>query len=537
MATQVMRAFYSKFALWILGGVIGSYFLFSVDTKKLQDSSKPIMQRVLDSVRMPSINLGIDLQGGTYLVLEVEIEKAVERRLMIEMRGIDKLLKKEGVARPQKKEIAGAVATCTFSDDQKAREAAEILKQNTNIKVAAQGAVMTVTLSSMEETRIRTTSVEQAITVLRTRLDTFDVRGLIVQQHGDKNIVIQLPGMDDAEGIKSTIMKTANLEFKMVEEYKGSKDALLDKFDGDLPSDMMIVPSSRQSDGDARGYYLVSAFPDLTGEHIADASVTYDEYQRSVVSFKLDSEGAREFRELTGSNIGRQLGIVMDGVMICAPNINSEIGGQGVIQGKFSPEEAGRLASLLKSGALLAPLKFEQENRVGASLGQDSIRKGLFACIVALLLLFFFALLYYRLMGLFAIMGLVYNLFVIMLVLSYFKATLTLPGIAGMVLTVGMAIDASILIYEHMREEFKNGASLRQAVDKGFGGAMVVIIDSNITTFLTGLVLFQFGGPAIRGFAVTLMVGIVATVIAGVYFLRSIFDFVINHTSIKKLNI
>ena len=209
--------------------------------------------------------------------------------------------------------------------------------------------------------------------------------------------------------------------------------------------------------------------------------------------------------------------------MYSAPTIQSEIGSHGNIMGSYTAEEARDLALVLRSGSLMAPLAFEQENRVGASLGQDSIEKGLMACLIGLLLVLLFSIFfYYRALGLFAMCALVYNLFLILLFLSYFESTLTLPGIAGMVLTIGMAIDASILIYEKIREDMGEGVSFRQAVESGFKGASVVILDAQITTFLTGLILFKFGGPAIKGFAVTLMAGIIATVLAGVFFLQSL---------------
>jgi len=208
--------------------------------------------------------------------------------------------------------------------------------------------------------------------------------------------------------------------------------------------------------------------------------------------------------------------------MYSAPSIESAIGARGNIHGRYTAEEARDLALVLRSGSLQAPLSFEQESRVGASLGQDSIEKGLLACLIGLLLVLLFSVFYYRVLGFLATMALGYNLFLIMLFLSYFESTLTLPGIAGMVLTIGMAIDSSILIYEGIREDLARGVSFRQAVESGFSGATTVILDSNITTFLAGVILFKFGGPAVKGFAVTLMAGIIATLIAGIFFLRSL---------------
>jgi preprotein translocase subunit SecD len=375
-----------------------------------------------------------------------------------------------------------------------------------------------VTLNPADEQNIRNGVVDQAVSVLQNRLNGFGVAGLIVQRHGNNQVVVQLPGVDDPERVKALITKTAMLEFKMVEK-SGTEQSLLDEYDGDLPSDKMIVKDGKGSEGKA---YLVSAYPDLTGDHITDARLAYSEFSRIMVEFSLDGSGASIFRTITGDNVGRQLGIVVDNVMYSAPVLESAIGSKGTIRGSYTPEEARDLALVLRSGALQAPLSFEQENRVGASLGQDSIERGLWACLIGLLLVMLFSIFYYRMLGFFAIMALLYNMFLILLFLSYFESTLTLPGIAGMVLTIGMAIDASILIYEKIREDLEGGVSFRQALSSGFNGAMVVILDANITTFMTSLILFKFGGPAIKGFAVTTMAGIIATILAGVFFLRAL---------------
>ncbi|MFC1854877.1 protein translocase subunit SecD, partial [Candidatus Dependentiae bacterium] len=394
---------------------------------------------------------------------------------------------------------------------------------------------LTIVLSTGEESRIRASAVEQAVHVLRTRLDTVNVRGLAVHRHGDSNVVVQLPGVDDVDDIKSTIMRAARLEFKIVEK-QGYKDSLLDAYDGVFPPDKMLVPH-KGADDDEGIWYVVSVFPDMVGNRITDARLGYDQTGRPAVNFTLDSEGGREFRDLTRRNIGRSMAIIMDEHVISAAGIHEEIASRGANITGMRQEEAVKIASLLRSGALPAPLKLEQESRVGASLGTDSVRQGLISCLVALALLFVFSLIYYRTAGFLAFIALIYNLFVLLLALSYFKATLTLPGIAGMVLTVGMAIDASILIYERIREELLAGSPFRKAVHEGFNGAMKVILDSNITTFISGIVLFWLGGPAIRGFAVTLMVGVISTVIAGVYFLKALFDFVTDTLEIRKVGI
>ncbi len=548
MNTRIVNIFFSKLMFWLVVLVVGSYFLFSIDTKKLEKAGPVsgftnIVKKYLGAIKMPHLKLGIDLQGGTYLVLGVEVDKAIENRLGSEKKSLDDLFKKNNVkVLPKKIDVVKTSMALNFDDEDAARICYNLIRAEVpSLKVVMKNDDLVCSLIPVEEQRIRTGAVEQAVSVLSARLQGFGVEGNTVQQHGEKQVVVQMPGVDDPERVKAVISKTAMLEFKIVEKEANSRDELLDEYDGDLPADKSIVSGRNNKQGyedeEIGRWYLVSAFPDLTGEHITDAKLSFDEFNRVEVSFQLDSTGAREFRELTGNNIGRNLGIIIDDVMFSSPTIQSAIGGSGRITGISNQQEAKDLALVLRSGALKAPLKFEQENRVGASLGQDSINKGLLSCLIALLLLLVFSIFYYKVAGIFAICALFFNLFLVLLFLSYFEATLTLPGIAGMVLTIGMAIDASILIYERIKEELISGATFRKSLNDGFGGAMVVILDSNITTFLTGVVLFKFGGPAIRGFAVTLMVGIIATLLSGVYFLRSTFEFVLDNTKVKSIKI
>lgn len=544
---RILRVFTAPLTAWVVAMVVGTYFMVSVDQKALKQASDQTglfatAKKYYNALRLTYVKKGIDLAGGTYLVLSVEIDKAIESRLGLESRSLDQFLKAHDLRElPIKKEIKDKVLTLTFATEEGARACSSLLvdKKAGIVNVKRADHEVMISLTGEIESHIRTGAVEQALNVLTNRLGGYGVEGIVVQQHGDHQIVVQLPGLDDPEHVKSVITKTAHLEFKIVEDAAASRDALLDKFDGDLPSDKMIISSKTEiADGRevAGRYYLVSAFPDLTGDHIVSAEVGRDEYNKPQVNFKLDSVGSREFAELTGNNIGRNLGIIIDDVMFSAPVIQSEIsGGSGRISNIEGQREAFDLAVVLRSGSLLAPLKFEQENRVGASLGQDAIQAGILSCVIAMLLLFIFGLVYYRIPGLFAVFALVMNLFLTMLFLSYFRATLTLPGIAGMVLTIGMAIDASILIYENIKEELSNGLPLRKAITNGFSGVMAVIIDSNLTTLLTGLVLYQFGGPAIRGFAVTLIAGIVATLLAGIYFLKALFFFTTDVLHVSKL--
>ncbi len=547
MTARIGRILFSKLMLWAMIAAVGIFFLVSIDMKKADKLEREsgrkfsFVEKVFHSINMSRLKLGIDLQGGTYLVLGVEVDKAVELKLKLDNKNLDQLFKTDNLKKwPVKRDVSGSKLLLSFEDEQDAKICFNLIKKKVlSLKTTLKGYDVICALTPAEEQRIRLGSVEQAVNVLSNRLSGFGVEGIVVQQHGEKQIVVQLPGVNDPERVKDVITKTAKLDFKLVEKVARSESEILDDFDGELPSDKMIVKGKSNrtdfDDEDSGLVYLVSVFPDLTGDHIVDARITYDEYNKVAVSFKLDSSGARKFREITGNNIGKSLGIIIDDVMYSAPTIQSEIGGQGQISGNFTPEEGNDLALVLRSGALVAPIKFEQETRVGASLGQDSISNGLMSCLIAIGLLFIFSLFYYKIAGFFAVMAIAYNLFLILLLLSYFESALTLSGIAGMILTIGMAIDASILIYEGIKEELKKGIPFRKALNDGFKGAMIVILDSNITTFLTGFILFKFGGPVIKGFAVTLMVGIIATVLSGVFFLKSLFDFLLDNTKIKSI--
>lgn len=543
--SRVVRMFTSQLFAWLILISVGAYFIISFDKKTLSQPAEPgvwgAVTKYYKAMKLAYIGKGIDLEGGTYLVLNVGIDKALENKLALESRSLETLFKnKELKVLPTKKEIKDMTLSLTFPDEVAAKSAYNLIQDShmLSLKVKLSDNMILATLVADVEQSVRTGSVEQGVNVLTNRLGGYGVESIVVQQHGDHQIVVQLPGIEDPEHVKKLILQTAHLEFKLVEKTAATKEALLDEFDGELPSDKMIVSGRRDGgEGEEVGrWYLVPAYPDVTGDHLISAKVDHDEFNKPIVSFKLDSVGGREFGELTANNVGRNLGIIIDDIMIVAPSIKGAItGGSGSISNMESVKAAFDLSVVLKSGSLHAPLAIEHENRVGASLGQDSIYKGFLSCLIALLLLFIFSLLYYKFAGLLAIITLLVNIFLSMLFLSYFRATLTLPGIAGIVLTIGMAIDASILIYERVKEDLLLGTPLRKAVFDGFSGVLPVILDANISTFLTGIVLFQFGAPAIKGFAVTLMTGIVATVLSGVFFLKAMYYFLFDVVGVKRM--
>lgn len=516
----------SSFIMWIALFVAGFFYLFT-------------FEGFIPHLRKDRIKFGIDLVGGTYITLGVQVDKALEIDLNDKVILLNKSLLKENFAIPLSHSIHGNKAVLIFETYEQAKAAEEVLKREQELVVSVDGQKLSMHFRDAYATKLRDAAVAGNIEVLRTRLDGLGVGEIPIAAQGEKNIIIELPNVDNPQVAKAMIGKPALLEIKLIERIGSSPEEILDAYDGDLPDGMIIIPGKSRSLEGAKRYYLVPAFTDLTGRLLKNAYAGFGGTMNSepVVHFEFNPEGGEKFNELTRKNYNRQLAVIIDGVVISDPRVNEPIGAQGIIHGNFTLESAAELSSMLKSGAFVAPVTFEEERQIGPSLGQESIRQGLLACLVGLLLLFVFSVVMYKLAGVFAVMALVFNLLLILIVLGALQATLTLPGIAGMVLTIGMAIDASILIFEKIREELHAGIPIGKAIHSGFSDAMEVILDSNITTFIVGIVLYKFGAGPIQGFALTLMVGIVATLITGLFFLRSIFSFFVYTLGMQKLKI
>ncbi len=499
-----------------------------------------------------SLRFGIDLVGGTYITLEVQAEKAIEARLSELTQRLKKQISKANFPKPTHSEIAPVIAAeesdasvisykliYSFESSTTAQQVANFIQEQyrRNIVVVNEDNDVVIRYTNAEELRTKRDAVERNIEVIRTRIDKLGVSETPISQQGERNIIVELPDISDPQRAKAMIGKAAVLEFKLVETSGRTEEDILYEYDGDLPSDLEIVPG-KMVHGEVSQYFAVPRYSDLTGKLLADAKGDLDPQDRQwIVTFRWNPEGGDKFYELTSRNHGKNLAIVLDGVVITAPRISTSIRTDGRITGDFAAQEAKELALLLKSGSFVAPITFEEERQVGPTLGQESINRGLMSCLVGLGLVFIFGLFYYKLSGLFAFLALVYNLVLILFGLARFGATLTLPGIAGMVLTIGMAIDASILIYERIKEELKKGVPVKNAVQQGFANAKWVILDGNITTFIVGMVLYKFGTGPIQGFAVTMMVGIISTLITGLFFLRSIFTFILSNFRVQKLSI
>jgi len=508
MSLSFRRMAFSELSFWLVICAIGLYFLL------------PLRQ---------SLRFGIDLVGGTYLTLEVKTDKAVEAELVEQMQSVDAKLKRANRALPTSKFIENNQIVLQFSSMQDAQMAAVDLKSALpGLEQSVDGSIVRFYFPDLMVERIKENAVSRNIEVLRTRM-----RDIPIAQQGEKNIVIELPDTANPQEAKARIGKAAQLELRIVDKMGASEQELLYEYEGELPADKEILPGTE-------GYFLLDKYAEVTGRMLKEARAQYDESKgfQHVVTFKLNDVGSEKFYDLTSKHYGRPLAIILDGVVIQSPRVNEPISGGNVqISGGFTAESARELALLLQSGSFVAPVTFEEERQIGPSLGQESIRQGLISCLVGLGLLFIFSLFYYSLSGLFAFLALIYNLGLILMGLAWLQVPLTLPGIAGMVLTVGMAIDASILIYEHIKEELSKGATIKLAVRSGFRDAMKVILDANITTFIVGVVLYNFGTGPIQGFAVTMMLGIIATLITGLFFLRSLFTFMLNNFSVQKLRI
>ena len=485
-----------------------------------------------------SIRYGIDLVGGSYLTLEVQTEKAVESELLGLMQKIAKKLKMAKKILPTTKKVKNQQIILTFETMQAAQAAAVQLRGERDITINVSNEQVYLQFSDAKEKKIKSEAVETNKEVFRRRLDKLSVAEINIAVEGERNIIIELPGVADPMQARMMIGKPAILEFKLVEKVGKTEEDILYEYDGMVPDDMHIVPGKPDDDG-SRDYYLLPIYTDITGKLLRDARSGIGQNMgiKYFVSFRFSSEGGDKFHELTSRNIGRRLAIVLDNQVVTAPNINSAIRTEGTIEGNFTSKEVKDLAMLLKSGALVAPITIEGEQQIGPTLGADSIRQGLMSCLVGLGLLFVFSVFYYSLSGLLAFLALMFNLCLVLFGLSTLGAVLTLPGIAGMVLTIGMAIDASILIFERIKDELAAGLSIRKAVDTGFSNAMVVILDANITTFIVGIVLYWFGTGPLQGFAVTMMLGIVSTLITGLFFLKALFNFILNNFKVQKLRI
>ena len=488
------------------------------------------------------IHLGLDLQGGSHLILEVKVEKAVENTVERVKGDLDNLLKGKSVSYSEMVRKGAEIQLKVPSAS--ADKARDLIKSEfSNLVVVSSradpgGVEFLLALHERELRSLREDTVDQSLETIRNRIDQFGVSEPIIQRRGRQDILVQLPGIQDPERAKEIIGKTALLEFKLVDEVHSVEEAVRK---GPPPGTEILYGYSTRSNGAAaeKVPYLLDSRTLMTGEYIADARVRPGSgLEGPYVELILSSSGARLFERITGENVKRRLAIILDNRVYSAPVIQERIGGgRASITGSFDMKDARDLAIVLRAGALPAPVEIVEERTVGPSLGRDSIRQGVISFVVGSALVVLFMVAYYKGAGLLANVALVFNVLFLLAVLAGFQAVLTLPGIAGMVLTMGMAVDANVLINERIREELRAGRSPRAAVEAGYERALPAILDSNITTFLSGLILFQFGTGPVKGFAVTLCVGIVTTVLTAVYLTRIYYDYRMAARRLNRISI
>ncbi len=523
------------------------------------------------------ITLGLDLKGGTHLVLQVETEKALEAETSAAAREIKRLLEEEGipVVSVNRK---GTGIEISLLEPESLKKALSIIKENYgkmfDVKVAGKTITLSMKPSYVAKEIDRLT--EQALETIRNRIDELGVAEPVIVRNGKDRIIVELPGVKDPERAKKIIGRVANLEFKEVvttartpeelitklggtvppgisieakpgpsgiefykvkdgkEEKLKVKDIkeLVEKFGGAVPDDQQIsIQEIKNKSGKVVGYtyFVLKKEPILTGAYLRDAYPSRDELGMPAVSFELNSEGARIFKKYTSKHVGTRLAIVLDGKVQSAPVIRSAIGARGQITGQFTYQEARDLSIVLRAGALPAPVKFIEETTVGPSLGKESIEKGIKAGVAGIIIVMLFMILYYKVAGVIADSALLMNVVILWAAMALLEATLTLPGIAGFILTIGMAVDANVIIFERIREELKKGRNLFSAVEAGFSRAWGTILDANITTLIAAAVLFQFGTGPIRGFAVTLSLGILTSMFTAVFVTKVILDLIVKY--------
>lgn len=458
------------------------------------------------------IKLGLDLLGGVHLVYQVDAKEAVKTKLQAIITGLKADLRKEKIApRSAKVNDKNQIELILLSDRAIERIKSVVAESYATIAFVEQGVdgghpKLVFGVSEKEALEVSKAAVTQAIENLRNRVDQFGVSEPLIQKSGDDRIILQMPGVTDIAAVKKIVGKVAKLEFRFLPVAGAAGDT--------------IVLKSK----DSKAPVTVEDEVQMTGEAVDDAEVAV--YNNQVeVSLQLTSEGTKTFRDITSANVGRNLAIILDGEVYSSPTIREAIGGgRASISGGFSMTEARELAVVLRAGALPAPLKVLEERTVGPTLGAESIRNGIIAMAMGCAFIFIFVLVYYKKSGGVAIATLVFNVILILGLFAAFGATLTLPGLAGLALTIGMAVDANVIVYERIREEVRHGSTRDAAVTAGYEKAWAAILDANITTLLAGFVLYYFGSGPIRGFAVTLCIGIATTLYCSVSVGKLLFD-------------
>ena len=489
------------------------------------------------------ISLGLDLQGGMHLLLEVDTEKHLSNTVDRIVSDLKDLLFKEQIPFDQIERVGSDRLRVEILNPAYKDKFSQVLEDRLpnleKLKYDEKEGIATYTLGLKSEDKdyLKRFAVDQGLETIRNRIDEFGVSEPTVQKQSEDRILIQLPGIKDPKRAIDLIGKTALLEFKIVNDEYEINTALK----GEIPPDCEILYSKREdkeTGETTKNPYLLKKRTLLTGEHLVSARVSFNQFNEPYVAIAFDSLGAKQFERITGENVKKRLAIILDNNVYSAPVIRDRIsGGRASIEGGFTTEKARDLAIVLRAGSLPAPVKILEQRTVGPSMGQDSIRQGIKSIIIGGAAVVTFMLIYYLLSGVVANVALCLNILIILAALAAFRATLTLPGIAGILLTIGMAVDANVLIFERTREELRMGKTPRAAIDGGYAKALITILDANITTLIAALFLFQFGTGPIKGFAVTLTIGLIASLFTAIICTRVLFDYFLSTRRVKKLSI
>lgn len=464
-----------------------------------------------------TVNLGLDLRGGSHLLMRVEFDDYLKEHMDTMVRSVRAEFRDEGVKYTGLGNRDGNVVFTLRGGQDEVNVAALMRDVDDKLKVIDQnGPAYVIGYDEAGVDYLRNQVMEKSIEIAARRVDETGTREPVIQQQGDDRILLQVPGLEDPEMLKELLGKTAKMGFHLVDVDATQQEIARGHVGGSL-----VIPSAEKDDRGRAIKYAIKREVLLSGEQLVDAAPTRDQMGRPAVNFRFNPLGAKKFGEITTENTGKPFAVVLDDEVITAPRINEPIlGGSGIITGQFTPEEANQLAILLRSGSLPTDITFMEERSVGPSLGADSIAAGKFASWVAIALVFGFMLITYGLFGIFSNIALLMNIIMILGLLSLFQATLTLPGIAGIVLVIGMAVDANVLIFERIREEVARGKTPFSAVNNGFKIAFRTILDSNITTLIAAIILFYFGTGTVKGFAVTLSIGILSSMFSAIVLTR-----------------
>lgn len=478
------------------------------------------------------ITLGLDLQGGLHMLLGVETQAAVASQIKSIASSIKFFTDDESILIDELRMDESKITFELLDPDEQAN-LEKMLNEISGLVIQKDGNRYSIHLSEEEIARIIEFAVNQAVETIRNRLDQFGLAEPTVARQGDEKILVELPGIKTAseeQRARELIAKAAHLQLMAVDEERNDQAYRMSEQEAASYGDV-ILPDVRNPEQK----YVLHAIPILDGSLLTDARVAFDQMNQPVINFTLNTQGAKIFGDFTGKNVGNHLAIVLDNKVYSAPVIRERIGGgSGQISGGFSVEEAHDVAIALRSGALLAPVKLLEKRSIGPSLGADSVQASMIALTLGFLAVIIFMVLYYGLAGVIANVALVANLFIIIAIMALFGATLTLPGMAGIVLTVGMAVDANVIINERIRELLRQGCSIKKSIEQGYDNALSAILDANITTLIAAVVLYAYGTGPIKGFAVTISIGILASMLTAILGTHGVYDYFMNRIERSK---